>query len=72
MVQNIVSCFSNPTPDSSDVQWPPYNTNTKQYLHIGRDMEVKQDLRGDAFRFWSKFVKKWEKKLKGTALKDEL
>lgn len=72
MVHNNVTCFSNPTPDSSDVHWPTYNINTKQYLHIGRDMEVKEDLLGDRFRFWSEFVKKWDKKLKERGYKDEL
>lgn len=61
------SCFNfhrNPTPDENNplenAKWPPYTTQTKEYLHINKNIEVKTDLLTERFKFWDEFIRKWE------------
>ncbi|XP_047996758.1 juvenile hormone esterase-like isoform X1 [Leguminivora glycinivorella] len=64
----------NPTPEGDtvlDLKWPPY-TETKEYLHINKQLEVRNSI-NSRFRFWARFIGKWRAALRGTvANKDEL
>ncbi|XP_047996759.1 putative inactive carboxylesterase 4 isoform X2 [Leguminivora glycinivorella] len=68
------SRFRNPTPEGDtvlDLKWPPY-TETKEYLHINKQLEVRNSI-NSRFRFWARFIGKWRAALRGTvANKDEL
>ncbi|CAH2241961.1 jg9079 [Pararge aegeria aegeria] len=58
--------YGNPTSDNdnplNEIQWPAYNLETKQYLHIGKDIKIGKHLWEKRFNFWDEFIKKWEKK----------
>ncbi|KAJ0174242.1 hypothetical protein K1T71_010388 [Dendrolimus kikuchii] len=57
--------YRNPTPEKDDLlddlKWPSYTLEKKDYLHIDKQLEIKQDLYKDKFKFWDDFISKWEK-----------
>ncbi|XP_061720556.1 juvenile hormone esterase-like [Cydia pomonella] len=69
--------YGNPTPEGDtelDLKWPPYS-ETKEYLHIDKQLEVRNSI-NNRFRFWERFVGKWRAAHRGTVAaetnKDEL
>lgn len=44
------------------LEWPTYKLDNKNYLHIGKQIEVKTDLFKDRFEFWDNFIKRWEQR----------
>lgn len=43
-------------------KWPPYTLENKEYLHIGKTLDIKRDLYKNRFDFWDQFIGKWEQK----------
>ncbi|CAH0590427.1 unnamed protein product [Chrysodeixis includens] len=58
--------FGNPTPGGDEIlqnfKWVPYTLENKQYLHIGKTIDMKRDLYKNRFDFWDQFIGKWERK----------
>ncbi|XP_053614926.1 juvenile hormone esterase-like isoform X2 [Plodia interpunctella] len=68
--------YGNPTPEEDDLleklSWPAFNLDTEQYLHIDKNFDIKSNLYKDRFKFWDKFITKWQNKIKKSNKNDEL
>ncbi|XP_035435877.2 juvenile hormone esterase-like [Spodoptera frugiperda] len=54
--------YGNPTPDNEEdlgLKWPSYTSEKKEYLHIDKQMQIKQDLNKKRYEFWDQFIDKW-------------
>ncbi|CAH2089353.1 unnamed protein product [Euphydryas editha] len=67
--------YGNPTPENdsllNDIKWPSYNLETKEYLLIGKNFQVKTNLWQERFKFWDNFIKKWEKRAHNGVVTDD-
>lgn len=70
MLNRFLTCFffiyRNPTPKDDNslegLNWPTFTPEQKQYLHIHKRMEIKEELYKNNFQFWDEFFAKWEQR----------